>query len=95
MAPSLSRRPAPQAGIMCPLPGHLGHLYQGAWVGVVIAPTMLGHPLNPQKMLEHPSPAPSWGYRHCKASPSCSLRYCNRRGLDGEAVLGTRTPHTT
>ena len=52
--------------------------------GVVIAPTMLGHPLHPQKMLGHPSPA-----------PSCSLHYCKRRGLDGEAVLGTHTPHPT
>ena len=52
--------------------------------GVVIASTMLGHPLHPQKMLGHPSPA-----------PSCSLHYCKRRGLDGEAVLGTHTPHPT
>lgn len=45
-------RPAPHSRIICPMPGHLGHLYQGAWV--------VGgyHPL---QCWGSPPPPPSWG----------------------------------
>lgn len=61
MAPSLSERPAPQAGIMCPLPGHLGHLYQGAWVGGGYHPHNVGAPSPPPKNVGASFPSPQLG----------------------------------
>lgn len=64
-----------------PTSGHLGHLYQGAWVGVVIASTMLGHPLNPPKTLSIlPQPPAGGTGTACGQSQLLTALPGNRRG---------------